>query len=390
MSTDRRRFLKLSASAAAAGALAGAVSGRPGSVPERLAGSLDPPPRAKKRILILGGTGQIGPHQVRYAVERGHDVTIFTRGNRQPELPDSITWLKGDRNDDLKALEGKRWDVVIDNPTTLPVWVRDAASLLKDAAEQYIFVSTISVYAANDTVGADEEAALEVYPGEDPMVETMDSFRANMGLYGALKAASEREAERWFPGRTTIVRPGLIVGEYDWSDRFTYWPVRVQRGGEVLAPPAADPVQVIDGRDLAHWIVRLAENGTTGKFNATGPASELTLGGMLWACWAATGGDARFTHVPAEFLASQRVMAWSHMPTWVPAQGSSVGFSTRSIARARAAGLTFRPLADTVRDLFAWHATRPEAERGPNLRAGLPAAREAEVLAAWHALENEK
>lgn len=392
MPTNRRKFLQLSASAALSGALAGAASAggdaaTKSAVPARARAAGSPPPAAPKRILILGGTGQIGPHQVRYAVERGHDVTIFNRGRRQADLPESITWLKGDRNDDLTALEGQRWDVVIDNPTTLPFWVRDAASLLKDAAEQYIFVSTISVYAANDTPGADEDAELVAYAGEDPLAETQDTLRADMGLYGPLKALSEREAEKWFPGRTTIVRPGLIVGAGDFTDRFTYWPARVQRGGEVLAPPAADPVQLIDAQDLAHWIVRLAEQGTIGAFNATGPATELSVAGMLWASWAVTGGDARFTHVPTGFLAEQGVRPWSHMPVWIPADGDSAGFTRRSIARALTAGLTFRPLGETIQDLLAWHAGRPEAERGPRLRAGLAPEREAEVLAAWHARE---
>lgn len=383
MPTDRRRFLQLSASAALTGALAGASQA---SSP-RPSPAGGPSPGTKKRILILGGTGQIGPHQVRYAVERGHDVTIFNRGNRRPELPEGITWLKGDRNDDLTALEGKRWDVVIDNPTTLPVWVRDAASLLKDAAEQYIFVSTLSVYAANDTPDADEDAELEQYTGQDPLAETLDGLRADMGLYGPLKAASEREATKWFPGRTTIVRPGLIVGEGDATDRFTYWPERVRRGGEVLAPPAEDPVQIIDGKDLGQWIVRLAETGTMGVFNAVGPLRELSVAGMLWASWAVTGGDARFTHVTPSFLAERGVQAWSHMPAWVPSRPGMEGFSRRSIARALGAGLTFRPLADTIRDLLAWHDARPEAERGPRLRAGMPAEREAEILAAWHGRE---
>ncbi len=383
MSSDRRQFLKLSATAggalsmatvaASAAPRARAQGGEPGSSP------------SKKRILILGGTGQTGPHQVRYALERGHDVTLFNRGKTPADVPEEVTWLKGDRNGDLSALEDKEWDVVIDNPTSLAVLVRDAASLLKDSVGQYIFVSTISVYAENDTPGADETAALAPYTGADAMAETQQTLQADMGLYGPLKAKSEEQAERWFPGRTTIVRPGLIVGARDWSDRFSYWPVRVQRGGEVLAPPAEDPVQLIDGQDLAQWTVRLAENGTIGTFNATGPTAPLTVGGMLWGCWAATGGDVRFVHVPAEFLAEQGIGPWSQMPVWIPPSGPMAGFTRRSIERARAAGLTFRPLADTVSDLLAWHDQRPEAQRGPTLRAGISPEREAKALAAWHA-----
>ncbi|HUH14012.1 MAG TPA: NAD-dependent epimerase/dehydratase family protein [Longimicrobiales bacterium] len=383
MSTSRRHFLQLSAAAGGAlslGALPGAAAAQAGLPMPRVERAGNP-----KRILILGGTGFIGPYQVRYAVERGHDVTIFNRGNRTPDLPESVTWLRGDRNDDLESLKGKEWDVVIDNPTTLPFWVRDAASLLRDAAEQYIFVSTISVYAANDTPGADETAALAPYGGSDPMAETMETLRATMGLYGPLKALSEQEAEKWFPGRATIVRPGLIVGPGDPTDRFTYWPARVQRGGEILAPPADDPVQVIDARDLSEWIIRLAEDGTTGVFNATGPEPELSVAGMLWGSWAATSGYVDFVHVTPEFLQEQGLRPWGHMPVWIPPVGDTAGFTRRSIARALEQGLTFRPLADTVTDLLAWHATRPEEERGPQLRAGITPEREAEALAAWRA-----
>lgn len=382
MSTSRRQFLHLSA--AAGGALSMGLLSNDATAaspaPRRIARAAK-----AKRILILGGTGFIGPKQVWYAVERGHDVTIFNRGRRTPDLPEGITWLTGDRNDDLESLKGKEWDVVIDNPTTLPVWVRDAASLLKDAAGQYIFISTISVYAANDTPGADETAALAPYGGSDPMAETMETLRSSMGLYGPLKALSEREAEKWFPGRTTIVRPGLIVGPGDPTDRWTYWPVRVQRGGEILAPPAHDPVQFIDARDLSEWVIRLAEDGTTGVFNATGPEPELTVDGMLWGSWAATSGDVRFIHADAEFLAEQGVRPWGHMPVWIPPVGDTAGFTRRSIERALAHGLTFRPLAETVRETLEWHATRPEEERGPQLRAGLSPEREAEVIAAWKA-----
>lgn len=388
MSASRRRFLGRATAGAAAlwtapWALGSAA--RPRRDDGAVEGVLGPAAH-KKRILILGGTGQIGPYQVRYAVARGHDVTIFNRGRRQADLPEGITWLRGDRSGDLEALKGKRWDVVIDNPTSLPVWVRDVGEILAEATDQYLFVSTLSVYADDSQVGADEEAPLHTYRGEDALAETMDSLRADMGLYGPLKAACEAEAQRWFGERTTVVRPGLIVGAGDTTDRFTYWPVRVARGGEVLAPPAHDPVQFIDARDLGEWMVRLAENGTTGTFNAMGPAQELSVAGLLWSAWAVTGGDARFTHPSAEFLAAQGVRAWADLPAWVPGDGPTAGFSRRSNRRALAAGLSFRPLAETIGELLEWHAARPEAERGPRLRAGIDPAREAAVLAAWRAV----
>jgi 2'-hydroxyisoflavone reductase len=383
VSTSRRSFLRTAGAGAGAALGLGLLPGTArGGFPTPSAEPLRPPvARADRalRILILGGTGFIGPHQVWYAVERGHEVTIFNRGNRTPDLPEGIEWLTGDRNDDLSALEGRDWDVVIDNPTTLPKWVRDSASLLQNHAGQYIFISTISVYASEDAVWADESDALASFDGDDPYAVT----QVTGATYGPLKALSEQEAERWFPGRTTIVRPGLIVGPGDPTDRFTYWPVRVARGGEILAPPAADPVQVIDARDLSEWVIRMAEQGDTGTFNATGPRSPLSVAGMLWACWAATGTEVSFRHADADFLAEHGVRPWSDMPVWVPDSPQTAGFSRRSIQAALDHGLTFRPMAETVADTLAWHATRPEEARGPQLRAGLAPEREAELLAAY-------
>lgn len=243
------------------------------------------PPR-RLRILILGGTGFTGPHQVRYALSRGHTITLFNRGRRPKAWPGEVEELVGDRNaSDLAALAGREWDVCIDNPTTLPFWVRDAGRALKGRVGRYVFISTLSAYAANDAP-ADESAALAAYDGADPMAETLQTLQASGGaLYGPLKAASEREALRQFgDDAVTIIRPGLIVGPGDETDRFTYWPVRIARGGEVLAPgDGADPVQFIDARDLAEWIVRMAEQGAAGAFNATGPAEPMSLAEMLGA-----------------------------------------------------------------------------------------------------------
>jgi 2'-hydroxyisoflavone reductase len=271
--------------------------------------------------------------------------------------------------------------VVIDNPTTRPRWVREAAAAVKGRAGQYVFISTISVYAKNDTPGADETAALATTTTPD--VESGPEF---LPLYGPLKALSEQEAQRAFPGRATIIRPGLIVGVGDATDRFTYWPVRIARGGEVLAPPADDPVQVIDARDLAEWTIRCCEQGITGVFNATGPAGRFTVRQMLEGIRAATGATATLVHVPASFLAAQDppVRGWSDLPVWVPPEGETAGFTQRSIARALAKGLTFRPFGDTVRETLAFYNTQSD-ERKAQLRAGIPPEREARVLAAWKA-----
>src|SRR5882672_106621 len=211
------------------------------------------------RILILGGTGFTGPYQVRYALSRGHKVTTFNRGKSHPgELPSEVEQLIGDRNGQLDALKGREWDVVIDNPTTLPVWVRDAAQILKGHVERYVFISTISVYSDKSQPGTDESGALQNYEGADAMSETPETLLAsNARLYGPLKVKSEREVEKWFSDQALIIRPGLIVGPGDETDRFTYWPLRVALGGEVLAPgEASDPVQFTDVRDLAEWTIR--------------------------------------------------------------------------------------------------------------------------------------
>jgi 2'-hydroxyisoflavone reductase len=336
-------------------------------------------PAAKPlRILILGGTGFIGPNQVAYAVARGHKVSVFNRGKTNPgSLPPGVEHLEGDRNGKLDALKGKTWDAVIDNPSTLPRWVRDAAQLLKDSAGQYLFISTISVYADNSKPNEDESGATLTLA--DPTVEEIGPN------YGGLKALAEKEAERAFPGRTTVVRPGLIVGAGDNSDRFSYWPIRIAQGGEVLAPGnPTDPVQIIDARDLGEWTIRLVEQKTYGTFNAVGPAHPLTIAEMLYGIKAVTTAGAQFTWVPASFLEAQKVDPWSHMPVWIPPAGEYAGFGSRSNRKALAAGLTFRSLADTAANTLAFHESRP-AERQAKLRAGLTPEREKEVLAAWKA-----
>jgi 2'-hydroxyisoflavone reductase len=342
-------------------------------------------PARKLKILILGGTGFTGPHQVRYALSRGRQVTVFNRGREHEDWPGPVEALIGDRNtSDLKALEGRDWDVCIDNPTTLPFWVRDAGRVLAGHVRQYIFISTISVYADN-AKPADETSPLARYAGQDPMAETMETLRANMALYGPLKAVSEAEAERQFPGITTVIRPGLIVGPGDETDRFTYWPVRLARGGEVLAPgDGGDPAQIIDARDLAEWTIRMAEQRVFGVLNATGPAHELTMRAMLEGVRQAVQSDATLDWVPTAWLGAHKVAPWSDLPVWVPGQGDTAGFSRTIIQRALAAGLTYRPLAQTAAETLAWFRTLPP-ERQAKLRAGLAPDREASLLADWKA-----
>jgi 2'-hydroxyisoflavone reductase len=280
MSISRRTFLKLSAMVSGTAGL-GLMRG----VSAFSAGTAATGRAAKSlRILILGGTGFTGPFQVSYALSRGHQVTVFNRGRTHPgELPKQAEQLIGDRNGKLDALKGRTWDVVIDNPTTLPVWVRDAAQILKGNVDRYVFISTISVYADTSKLGMDETAPLAKYNGADPLKETNATMRANnFALYGPLKAVSEAEAEKWFPGKTLIVRPGYIVGPGDESDRFTYWPVRVERGGEVLAPGTpADPIQIIDARDLAEWTIRMVSKEPLELSMPSGPNQSWEWGGCL-------------------------------------------------------------------------------------------------------------
>ncbi len=339
---------------------------------------------APKRFLILGGTGFIGPHTVRYAVERGHEVTIFTRGRTDADLPDGVERLVGDRNGDHSALEGRTWDVVFDNNCQNYRWAQLSTELLKDAAEQYIFISSISAYAIEgmnfdkkDTV-LWEPAVPEDYPRFEPPEGWQDGDDAH---YGLMKRLSEDIAHAAFPGRTTVIRPGLIVGPDDPTDRFTYWPVRIEEGGEVLAPGNPDHSnQIIDQRDLTEWTVRVAEEGIMGDFNGTGPESRLSMAEMLYGIRSVTTRPVKFTWVPEDFLEAHDTRPWRDLPSWVP--GDELMYV--DVSRAVAAGLTFRPLAVTTRDTLDWHRTRPAEER-EQPRAGMSREKERAVLEAWHA-----
>lgn len=363
MGATRREFLQHTMTATAAMSL-----GRSSQ-----ASTVVPPPRQALRILILGGTGFIGPHEVRYAQSRGHTVTLFNRGQTNPNLFPNVEKLRGDRNNDLTALEGREWDVVIDNAASIPRWVRQSAQLLKDSARQYLFVSTISVYADNSIVNMDESGPLATT--EDETVEEVTGQ-----TYGPLKALSEQEARNAFGDRATIVRPGLIVGPGDPTDRFTYWPVRIDRGGDVLAPGNhSDPVQIIDVRDLTHWMIRTLEEGHTGTYNATGPASPLSIAETLYGIRAITPADVSFKWADAAFLEANEVRPWRDMPLWIPPANGMEGFSRVNCEKAIGAGLTFMPLADTARDTLQWYKT---VENSRELRWGISAEKEREVLAA--------
>ncbi len=387
MSTDRRKFLKVAAVTSGAFLLSDARSSLAASLIRPDARD-DAPGNAGAplNILILGGTGFTGPEQVNYALARGHKVTLFNRNQTRPDMfKGKVDQLIGDLGADASALKDKKFDVVLDNPTTFPFWVRNAAQYLEGNVGHYIFISTMSVYRDNSVPNKDESDGLTPMPdGVDPYT----TVREDAGkYYGALKTFSEQEVAKHYGKAYTIVRPGLIVGPLDRSDRFTYWPVRIDRGGEVLSPGTPnDPTQFIDARDLAEFMIRLAEQKVTGAFNAVGPV--MPIGDVFNGIKTAIGSNATFTWVPADFLTANGVRGWRHMPMWLPPTGATAGFLRRSNAKAVAAGLTFRPLSLTAKDTLAWHKTRPEEEQKATLEgavAGISPAKEAEVLAAWKA-----
>lgn len=327
-------------------------------------------------ILILGGTVFLGRHLVEAALTRGHNVTLFNRGQHNADWFPDIEKLRGDRDGDLTALQGRRWDAVIDTCGYVPRIVRASAELLANAVEHYTFISSISVYARLNQSGLDESTPVGKL--EDETVEEITGE-----TYGPLKALCEQTVADVMPGRSLSIRPGLIVGPYDPLDRFTYWVTRVARGGGVLAPGRpVRRVQIIDARDLAEWNIRLVEQQHTGTYNTTGPEYLLTMGQMLDTCKMVTNSDATFTWADDTFLLDAEVGPWGEMPLWVPENHEdSSSILDVSIDNALATGLTFRPLDETVQDTLDWSTTRPADHEW---RAGMSAKREAEVLERWH------
>ncbi len=314
------------------------------------------------KILILGGTKFLGRHLVDAALAAGHEVTLFNRGKTNPTLFPNVETIIGDRELDTGKLAGRQWDAVIDVAGYLPRIVRLSAEALKNSVKKYVFISTISVYAEFSKVGINEE---------DPVGKLQDETIEEITgeTYGPLKALCEKTVQEIYGERAVIVRPGLIVGPYDPTDRFTYWPMRVKRGGDMITPDSPNvPVQIMDARDLSEFTIRLIENNASGVYNATGPDTELTIGEMLDACRRVAGSVCNFQWASAEFLKEHEVAPWSDMPVWIPDTEEDAGFSRVDISRAIDAGLTFRPLEDTVRDTIAWAEMRPDDHEW---RAGL-------------------
>lgn len=336
------------------------------------------------KILILGGTVFLGRYLIGAALARGHEVSVFNRGRHYPDMYPEVEKLRGEREGDLAALRGRRWDAVVDTCGYLPRVVQTSAELLSNVVDQYTFISSLSVY-ADFVPGMDETAPAgaltEEQLKEAEKIETGDRATAVSygALYGPLKALCEQAAEGAMSGQVLIIRPGLIVGPHDYSDRFTYWVHRVAQGGEVLAPGRPDrQVQFIDVRDLTEWVVRMIEANRTGVFNAQGPDRPLTMLRVLEESRRVSGSDARFTWVSESFLMESSVTPWSEVPLWVPDEWE--GLKHVDFGRALAASLTFRPLAEIIRDTLAWDAARP-----PNTewRAGLKRERELQLLRSW-------
>jgi 2'-hydroxyisoflavone reductase len=325
------------------------------------------------RLLIFGGTGFLGRYLVQAALEHQHTVTLFNRGHTHPELFPKVEQIHGDRDNNLQALNGRTWDAVIDSNGQLPRHVRESASLLANSIQHYTFISSTSVYADFSIAPIDERSPVS-------KLEDLGDESIAPETYSARKALCEYYATQALPNRTLVIRPGLIVGPHDPTDRFTYWPHRVAQGGQVLAPGDPEqPVQFIDARDLAAWNIAMVEARHTGTFNAKGPGGTLTIRQLLEHCREVSSSSASFEWVSESFLLEHQVLPYLQLPLWVP--GDMVGFSRVNCHKAIAAGLSFRPLTETIQDTLAWDATRPADY---TLRAGLTPEREQQLLREWH------
>ncbi|MFN2510603.1 MAG: NAD-dependent epimerase/dehydratase family protein [Pyrinomonadaceae bacterium] len=345
------------------------------------------------KLLILGGTRFVGRHLVAAALARGHEITLFNRGKHQSAILTNVETIYGDRNRDLTKLKNRHWDAVVDTCGYLPRTVRTSAETLSHSVDRYVFVSSLSVYADASILGIDETAAVATLTSEElKTANEIDSSGSVSAvtygkMYGGLKALCEQAAEEVLPNRVLTIRPGLIIGPYDYTDRFTYWVVRVARGnaaGEVLAPGRPERyLQFIDVRDLAEWTVRMIERKETGIYNANGLPNNFTMERVLEECKTVSNSDASFTWVDDDFLVQERVAGWSEMPLWVPEEDTPhlKGFMFINCNKAVGAGLSFRPLNDTIKDIQTWRKTDGLNEE---LKAGIDPDNEQRLLRKWH------
>ena len=336
-------------------------------------------------LLIIGGSRFLGRHLVTAALDRNHEVTLFNRGNYPP--PPNTKQITGDRDHDLSKLQGHEWDAVIDTCGILPRSVEASAKSLSASVGNYVFISSVSVYADVSVPGVLENAPLKTLTNEqlDEANQIHRSGSNNYGsLYGGLKALCEQALLDVIPDRSLIIRPGLIIGPYDYTDRFTYWVMRVARGGEVLAPGRpARSVQFIDVRDLSEWILRMVELKASGVYNANGLPGSLTMEEILTECKTVTNSDATFTWVSESFLIQENVTAWSKMPLWLPEENAPqlTGFMFVNCEKAISAGLKLRPLHDSVSAIYSWRKNVPSEDP---MIAGLDTESEDRLLQKWH------
>ncbi len=373
--TTRREFIGHAGITAGAAALGlgspRLAAAQPG--PHNRAGRPRRPRRQGMSVLILGGTGFIGPHVVRHALARGHEITLFNRGRTNTHLFPEVEKLVGDRNSDLTALEGRRWDAVIDNSGYTPHQVGLSVELLRGAADQYLFTSTRAVYT---------DFTAEVM-NEDAPIGPSDLPESEWTAYGPAKVLAEREVEDGFGARTLIVRPPVIVGPGDRSDRFTYWPHRIDAGGEVLVQgDPTDPVQFVDVRDLSEFYIHLLEQQTAGIFNSTGPGAPLSAAELVYGIRAITSAPLSFTWVDWDFLAERGQMPQQQLPFWQPPRGRYLNYGRIDSSRGIAAGLAFRPLAVIAKDTLEWRRSR-DVSGDFQLRTGLSRELEARLLSEW-------
>ena len=337
--------------------------------------------RTPKKVLILGGTGFIGPHQVRSLLARGHAVTLFNRGRSGAGMfGKDVEELVGDRATNLEALKGRKWDAVIDesasNGATAAEWVKASTAVLKDSVSQYLFVSTRSVYADTSRVPMTSDA---------PVLTLENSpLRPGQAMpYGHGKAYAEKAAQAAMPGRVTVVRPGLIIGPGDDTDRFTYWPARIARGGEILAPgDGSDRVQIIDVRDLTDFETTLIENTTFGVFNGVGPDRGRPFNDFLERMHKALNGKGTYTWVATDFLLANKVRPYADLPVWQIMSGRTAGFAQFDLTPELKAGIKFRSIETTAVDTLEWFRKQtPDGSLA--LKAGMKPEREAELLGLW-------
>ena len=371
MNKNRRRFVQASL-IGGAGLAAGGIS------QTAAAKDVDKNVQKNMNILILGGTGFIGPHMVREALRRGHSVSLFNRGKTNNTLFPDLDLYAGDRDGGLDVLKGIKWDAVIDNSGYVPRHVADSARLLKPLARHYVFVSSISAYASfatpldeNSPVGKLDDESVEEVTGE---------------TYGPLKALCEKRAAAEFGAdNLTVLRPTYICGPGDKTDRFSYWPVRTLRGGDMIWPGSrADYAQIIDVRDFADFTIDCAEQRIAGTYNTVTPARSYTMGDLHDDCLAVTATDMNAVWMSGDFLDEQKLLEGREIPIWAPPDGEYAAIALVNGEKAAAAGLRNRPVRETARDTIVWWNTLPE-ERTSKPRAGLTAEKEAEVLALWKA-----